>query len=258
MKKTAMKASLGRPTRSALLFLLLATFPGPLGAAVVSESVAQTLSQLLLGKEVKARVELPATKDGVNVFLVPAKGKRTDERGLDLAEMSKWLKARGVGVEANESATITDVRIEKNRVEVHLGGGGQGRRGGKHAADVSPDYKRAGGSRVNFRYPAEIKDADLQPEIFLKFMERVLDVSEIRMTMSKKELPAELKTAIDAKTVKEGMTYQMVLMSFGDPEQKKFDDSKDGAFSETWYYMKEGHRWVVTFVNGKVATVQVF
>lgn len=253
-----MRSTRQRLARSALVFFLLPAFPEARGAATVSGSAKQTLSQLLLGKEVKARVELPATKDGVNVYLVPPNGKRTDERGLDLAEMSKWLKARGVGVDANQWETITDVRVEKNRVEVHLGGGGQGRRGGKHAAEVSPDYKRAGGSRVNFRYPADLKDADLQPEIFLKFMERVLDVSQIRMTMGKKELPSEFKAAIDAKTVKEGMTYQMVLMSFGDPEQKKLDDSKDGAFSETWYYLKEGHRWVLTFVNGKVAKVQVF
>jgi hypothetical protein len=58
--------------------------------------------------------------------------------------------------------------------------------------------------------------------------------------------------------VKEGMTYQMVTLSFGDPEQKKINDTTDGSLSETWYYLKNGHRWVLKFSNGKVVNIQAF
>jgi hypothetical protein len=58
--------------------------------------------------------------------------------------------------------------------------------------------------------------------------------------------------------VKEGMTYQMVILSFGDPEQKKINETADGSLSETWYYLKEGHSWVLAFTNGKVSKVQAF
>ena len=54
------------------------------------------------------------------------------------------------------------------------------------------------------------------------------------------------------------MTYQMVLMSLGEPEQKKVDDSSNDSLRETWFYLKDGHRWVVKFVNGKVEKVQIF
>ena len=31
-----------------------------------------------------------------------------------------------------------------------------------------------------------------------------------------------------------------------------------GDFSETWYYLREGHRWVLTFSNGKLNKIQAF
>jgi hypothetical protein len=54
------------------------------------------------------------------------------------------------------------------------------------------------------------------------------------------------------------MSYQMVQISFGDPEQKKINDTTDSTFSETWFYLKDGHRWVLTFTNGTVTKVQVY
>ena len=64
--------------------------------------------------------------------------------------------------------------------------------------------------------------------------------------------------AIRARDVIAGMTYQMVLTSMGEPDQKKVEDGTDDSLLETWFYLKEGHRWVVKFLNGKVAKVQVF
>jgi hypothetical protein len=226
------------------------------GAA--SQTAKDSLNKLLLGKDVKPLVELPATKEGLNVYLTPPKGKRTYERGIDLGGMTKYLKSKGVGVEAQETETITDLKIDKDLVEVHLGGGGEGRRGSNHANKVSPGYKRAGGSRVNFRFEREIADSDIDPKTFLKFMSRVLDVSEIQAESEAAEYPAEFQQAIAEKTVKEGMTYQMVILSFGDPEQKKINDTTDGTLGETWYYLKYGHRWVLNFSNGKVSKVQAF
>ena len=54
------------------------------------------------------------------------------------------------------------------------------------------------------------------------------------------------------------MTYKMVMLAFGDPEQKTINGTTDGYFSETWYYLKDGHRWVLTFNNGKVSKVQAY
>jgi hypothetical protein len=242
----------------AALMLVLALMSPRLLLADVSKQTKDSLDKLLLGKEVKPLVELPATKEGLDVYIVAPHGKRVDDRGLDLGEMSKELKSKGVGVEAQQWETITDVKVDGDHVEIHLGGGGEGRRGANHAEKVGAGYLRAGGSRVNFRYMTSVTDRDLTPEAFLNFMSRVLDVSKLQSDVAAKQFPPEIKTAIAAKTVVEGMTYQMVQMSFGDPEQKKINDTTDGTFSETWFYLKNGHRWVLNFVNGSVSKVQVY
>jgi len=41
------------------------------------------------------------------LYYVPRSNKRTDERGIDLEEMTKWLKDKGVGVGRDEWVTIT-------------------------------------------------------------------------------------------------------------------------------------------------------
>jgi len=89
-------------------------------------------------------------------------------------------------------------------------------------------------------------------------MSRLLDVSRIEQVLQEKDMPPELRAAIDAHTVVENMTYEMVLMSFGDPDQKKVDDVDATNLRETWFYLKNGHRWVILFENGKVVKTQVF
>jgi hypothetical protein len=239
------------------LFLLVALLPLPLRAGA-SDSAKRNLRQLLLGKDVKALTQLPATKEGVNVYYTPPSGKNWDSRGLNVKDLTKWLKERGVGVESNEVVTITDVKIGGDMVEIHLGGGGMGRRGSKHAQEQTPGFQRAGGSRINLRYGRSITDADLQPNAFLDFLGRLLEVSPIREEAARQGLPPEVRRAIENKTVAEGMTYQMVLLSFGEPEQKKINDSEPGTLSENWYYMKDGHRWVLMFTNGKVTKIEKY
>src|SRR6202158_3788748 len=195
--------SLGSWRFMAIMLALFLIAPGIL-LAEVSKQSKEALDKLLLGKDVKPLVELPATKEGVDIYLIPPHGKRVDERGLDLGAMSKELKSKGVGVEAQQWETITDVKVDSDRVEIHLGGGGEGRRGSNNANKESGGYLRAGGSRVNFRYMANVTDRDLQPEAFLNFMSRILDVSKLQSEQSAKGFPTEIRTAIAAKTVVEG------------------------------------------------------
>ncbi len=226
--------------------------------ADASKAAEDALSKDLLGKNVKPLLDMPAYKEGVDIYYVAPKGKRSDDRGIDLQGLTKWLKAKGVGVEKGEDVIITNVKVDSEMIEIHLGGGGEGRRGSNHANKVGAEFKRAGGSRINFRYQAPVTDLDLQPAMFLKFMSRVLDVSEIQGELDAQQMPPDDKDAIDSHTVIKGMTYQMVLLSFGDPEQKKVQDTTDNTFRETWYYLRDGHRWVLHFLNGKLEQIQTF
>jgi hypothetical protein len=244
-------------SRAAFLLLPLVVLRSPLLASGPS-GAQETLNKILLGKDVRCLVEMPAYKEGVDIYYTPPSGKRTDERGLDLGGLTKWLKDKGVGVDRDEWTTITNVKFDTDKIEIHLGGGGEGRRGSNHANKVGAGYKRAGGSRINFMYQRDLRDRDLDPDLFLIFMSRVLDVSKIKDSLAQKNMPVEFRDAINARTVREGMTYQMVLMSMGEPDQKKVDESSDVGLHETWFYLKEGHRWVVKFDNGKVGKYQVF
>jgi hypothetical protein len=212
----------------------------------------------LLGKDVKALVDLPAYKEGLNLYVDTRRQKHLDERGIDLKDLSKYLKEKGVGVERDQWVTITDLKVSGDHIDVELGGGGEGRGASKTAEKGGAGYKRAGGSRVNIRYGQELNDADLQLDNFLPILGRVLDIGKIRAMAIPADTPEEFQDVIRARDCKPGMTYQMVLLSMGEPDQKKVEDSADDTLHETWYYLKNGHRYVVRFLNGKVAKVQVF
>jgi hypothetical protein len=236
---------------------LVALAPVTLRAGA-SDASKKSLEKLLLGKDVRSLIQLPATKEGVKIYHTPPRDKKFDERGLDMEHLTKWLKERGVGVDTNETVMITEVIVGGDSVELHLGGGGMGRRGSEHANKKDPGFKRAGGSRINFFYDRGIKDADLEPSAFLDFAARVLDVGEIRQAADMAKLSPEARKAIESKEVTEGMTYQMVQLAYGKPEEKKINESGAGTLSETWFYMIDGHRVVVDFTNGKVSKVQKF
>lgn len=221
--------------------------------ASVSKRAEMEFDRVFLGKDVKALLDMPADKEGVDLYVnVPAE-KRFDLRGIDMKELSKFLKEKGVGVEQDQWVTITDVKVDNDRIEVQLGGGGS-----KNSEKKGAGYKRAGGSRINFRYGRNLTDADVQVDAFLPVLNRVLDTSKIRGVAIPKDIAPEYREAIRSGDVVVGMTYQMVLTSMGEPDQKKVEEGSDDSLRETWYYLKDGHRWVVRFVNGKVAKVQVF
>lgn len=224
------------------------------GMASVSKRAEMEFDRVFLGKDVKALLDMPAYKEGVDLYVNVRAEKRFDLRGIDMKELSKYLKEKGVGVEQDQWVTITDVKVDKDRIEVQLGGGGAG----KNAEKKGAGYKRAGGSTINFHYGRDLTDADVQVDAFLPVMNRVLDTSKIRGVAIPRDIAPQYQEAIRSGDVVVGMTYQMVLTSMGEPDQKKVEDGSDDSLRETWYYLKDGHRWVVRFLNGKVAKVQVF
>ena len=242
-------------TRAGLLCALACTLLVGTAWASPSKRAVLDFDNIFMGKDVKALLDMPASKDGLDLYVNPKSQKHLDERGIDLKELYSTLKDKGVGVERDAWVTITDVRVSGDRIEVQLSGG-DARSSDAKKSDAG--YKRPGGTRVNFRYGRGLTDADMQADAFLALLGRVLDTSRIRSVIIPQDTPPEMQAAIRSKDVVVGMTYQMVLTSLGEPDQKKVDDSTDESLRETWFYLKDGHRWVVKFVNGKVAKVQVF
>jgi hypothetical protein len=232
---------------------------GPAGASPSKRAVLD-FDSLFMGKDVRALLDMPASKDGLDLYVNPKSQKHLDERGIDLKELYSTLKDKGVGVERDAWVRIADVKVSGDRIEVQLSGNDvrEADRRDSKAKKSDAGYLRPGGSQINFRYARGVTDADMQADAFLPLLARVLDTSRIRSVMVPKEATPEIQEAIRSKDAVVGMTYQMVLTSMGEPDQKKVDDSTDESLRETWFYLKDGHRWVVKFTNGKVAKVQVF
>src|ERR1700761_6040003 len=121
---------------AAVLLAVAALTPALAHAA--SKRTESEFYRVFLGKDVRALLDMPAYKDGVDLYVNPKSEKRFDSRGIDLKELGKYLKEKGVGVEQNEWVIITDVKVDSDRIEVQLGGGGEGRGESKKA-------ERAGG-----------------------------------------------------------------------------------------------------------------
>lgn len=223
-----------------------------------SEKARVGFAKLLLGKDVKSLLDLPAYKEGLDLYLNPKSEKRFDERGIDMKDLAKYLKDKGVGVERDEWVTVTEVKVDSDRIEVQLGGGGEGKSASKNAQEMGAGYKRAGGSRINFRYGRSVTDDDLRLEAIVPLLNRVLDTSRIGASLVLKDVDPQFQEAVRAKDIVTGMPYKLVLLSAGEPDQKKIEDSTDDSLHEVWYYLRDGRRWVVRFLNGKVEKVQVF
>ncbi len=99
---------------------------------------------------------------------------RTEGRDIAIKRI-EWLKDKGVGVDRDEWVTITNVKIDGDKVEIHLEGGGEGRRGSNHANKMGASYKRAGGSRLNLKFQKDLTDNDIAPQNILTFMARLLE-----------------------------------------------------------------------------------
>ena len=99
-------------SRCALIILILL----PLSAAAQTEDA---LRQFFEGKTVVTRIDLPASKAGVDIH--PG-----TPQPLDFSELGKRLKTYGISLHSGQSALVTLVKVKERNIEFHLGGGGYG------------------------------------------------------------------------------------------------------------------------------------
>ena len=88
----------------------------------VGLAAAQTendLKNFFEGRHVEIKLDMPATKDGVNVY--PER-----ERAVNYANYSNLLKANGAGVLEGDRILVTKIKVKGKNIEFQLGGGGYG------------------------------------------------------------------------------------------------------------------------------------
>ncbi len=89
---------------------------------VVSFTFAQTendLKRYFEGMRVEANIDMPASKDGINVY--PER-----EQIINFNEYGNLIKNFGIGVREGERIMITKIKVKDKHIEFQLGGGGYG------------------------------------------------------------------------------------------------------------------------------------
>lgn len=71
------------------------------------------------GKAVRAKIDLPATHEGVDLHM-------ERERPLDADSYERRLRQYGVAVPAGQTIVLTKVKVKDKSIELHLGEGGYG------------------------------------------------------------------------------------------------------------------------------------
>jgi hypothetical protein len=100
--------------------------------ASVGLSAAQTetdLKRYFEGRRVEVKIDMPATKDGIDVY--PHKGQP-----IDYSRYSSLLKTYGISVREGDRIIITKIKVKKKHIEFQLGGGGYGTLGDETSSDI--------------------------------------------------------------------------------------------------------------------------
>jgi hypothetical protein len=98
----------------------------------VAFAAAQTesdLKQYFEGRRVTVKLEMPATKDGINVY--PERSQP-----IDYSRYAGSLKQNGISLREGERIMITKIKVKDKHIEFQLGGGGYGTMGDETSAYV--------------------------------------------------------------------------------------------------------------------------
>jgi hypothetical protein len=96
--------------------LLLCSLTVPVAAFGQDEAALQRFFQ---GKRVIVKIDMPATKDGIDIYV-------NEPQKLRFDEYSQRIRNHGVSVKSSDSIMVTQVRMKDRIIEFHLGGGGYG------------------------------------------------------------------------------------------------------------------------------------
>jgi hypothetical protein len=87
-------------------------------AALSAQSEA-ALRDFFEGRYVTVKMDMPATKDGVDVY-------PSNPRPVDLQRYARSIKAYGTALKKGDSVMVTLVKVKEKNIEFQLGGGGFG------------------------------------------------------------------------------------------------------------------------------------
>lgn len=99
------------------------------GATSVAAQSEAELKRYFEGRQVVLRIDMPATKDGVNVY--PER-----EQSFNYSQYAQRLKDYGASLRRGDVAMITKIKVKDNHIEFQLDGGGYGTFGDETSPSV--------------------------------------------------------------------------------------------------------------------------
>jgi hypothetical protein len=223
----------------------------------IKEQAQKQLETLLLNKQLIAKVTFPAYQSGVDVKI---------DGTWDMKIATRMIKDHGVGIEVDEKASVTNVKLKGNLIEIHLNGGGAGTLGdvlmtsdAKKAAREAGTGKAPGGSRINLRFGRDITEEDIRDlDRLVSYLEPVVDTSSLRQAAKRNAIPDEFKEAAAKGEVVAGMDKATVFAIMGEPKSKAVDMNADPPVEKWQFELKDLKTRIVSFKQGKVAKVDEF
>ncbi|MBI3207508.1 MAG: hypothetical protein HYZ37_01235 [Candidatus Solibacter usitatus] len=100
-------------------------------AVVLKAQNPGALRESFEGRQVMVKMDMPATKDGVDLYL-----QRPNP--LDLGTYQDRLKRNGIGVNQGDRILVTKLVVKESIIEFHLGGGGYGTFGDEGFTRTTP------------------------------------------------------------------------------------------------------------------------
>jgi hypothetical protein len=98
-------------------------------SAWASAQTEDHLKRYFEGRRVEVKIDMPATKDGINVY--PEKGQL-----IDYNRYGSLLKTYGVSVREGDRIMITKIKVKDKHIEFQLGGGGYGTLGDETSSTI--------------------------------------------------------------------------------------------------------------------------
>ncbi len=240
-----------RTTSLCLTLLLVAVLAAPAAGQEINGSnkkqAERSLDDMLMGQSCVARVTYPAWKSGINVDL---------EGEWEPSDVTREIKNHGVGIEIGDAAVVTDVKLKKDRIEIHLNGGGFGTFGDQLKASDS-DFsrgeggKRAGGSRINLRFGRKIRIDDLEPLKLIAWLAPILDATALERQQALAEIPEEFRDAAERGEVVVGMSKKTVFAVLGEPKDRSVDAAADPPV-EKWIYEPDAITTLIVTIEAGV------
>jgi len=101
-----------------------------LAPSLLRGQTEDALAQYFVGRTVTVKMDMPANKDGVDVF--PSR-----QPDINYSDYSQRLKRFGISLHSGDTAPITKIKVKDKLVEFHLAGGGYGTAGDETDTSVA-------------------------------------------------------------------------------------------------------------------------